>query len=39
MVDGKMAALGTPAELKAQYGVASVDEVFVILARGAKAAA
>ena len=39
MVDGKMAALGTPAELKAKYNVATVDEVFVILARGAKAAA
>ncbi|MEO7457891.1 MAG: ABC transporter ATP-binding protein [Gemmatimonadaceae bacterium] len=39
MVDGKMAALGTPAELKAQYGVSSVDEVFVRLARGAKAVA
>ncbi len=39
MVDGKMAALGTPAELKAKYNVGSVDEVFVILARGAKAVA
>ena len=35
MVDGKIAALGTPAELKAQYSVPSVDEVFVRLARAA----
>jgi ABC-2 type transport system ATP-binding protein len=39
MVDGKIAALGTPAELKAQYGVESVDDVFVRLARGAKVTA
>jgi ABC-2 type transport system ATP-binding protein len=36
MVDGKIAALGTPAELKRQYGAATVDDVFVRLARGAK---
>ena len=36
MVDGKMAALGTPAELKERFGADSVDDVFVRLARGAK---
>ena len=35
MVAGRIAALGTPAELKAQYAVASVDELFVRLARPA----
>lgn len=35
MVDGKIAALGTPAVLKAQFGVPSVDDVFVRLARAA----
>ena len=39
MVDGRIAALGTPAELKVQFGAASVDDVFVQLARGAKAPA
>ena len=39
MVDGRIAALGTPAELKTQYGAASVDDVFVHLARGATASA
>jgi ABC-2 type transport system ATP-binding protein len=33
MVAGRIAALGTPAELKARFGAASVDEVFVRLAR------
>ncbi|MND07657.1 hypothetical protein D3C83_297870 [compost metagenome] len=33
MVDGRIAALGTPAELKRQFGVASVDDLFVRLAR------
>ena len=33
MVAGRIAALGTPAELKAAFGAASVDEVFVRLAR------
>ncbi len=33
MVDGKIAALGTPSELKRQFGVSTVDEVFVRLAR------
>jgi ABC-2 type transport system ATP-binding protein len=35
MVDGKIAALGTPAELKQRFGAESVDDVFVRLARGA----
>jgi ABC-2 type transport system ATP-binding protein len=39
MVDGRIAALGTPRALKEQHGAASVDEVFVRLARGAKAVA
>jgi ABC-2 type transport system ATP-binding protein len=34
MVAGKIAAMGTPAELKACFGVGSMDEVFVRLARG-----
>ncbi|MBP6772687.1 MAG: ABC transporter ATP-binding protein [Gemmatimonadaceae bacterium] len=34
MVDGKVAALGTPAALKAEFSVASLDDVFVTLARG-----
>ena len=39
MVDGKIAALGTPAELKTQFGVETVDDVFVRLARAATATA
>jgi ABC-2 type transport system ATP-binding protein len=39
MVDGRIAALGTPGELKAQYDAESVDEVFVRLARSAKVTA
>jgi len=35
MVDGKIAALGTPTELKEKFGAESVDDVFVRLARGA----
>jgi len=35
MVDGRIAALGTPAELKAQFDADSMDEVFVHLARPA----
>ncbi|MEO8334414.1 MAG: ABC transporter ATP-binding protein [bacterium] len=35
MVDGRIAALGTPAELKAQFSVATVEDVFVRLARAA----
>jgi ABC-2 type transport system ATP-binding protein len=34
MVDGRIAALGTPAELKQKFGVGSVDDLFVRLARG-----
>jgi ABC-2 type transport system ATP-binding protein len=37
MVDGRIAALGTPAELKQRFGAASVDDVFVRLARQAVA--
>jgi ABC-2 type transport system ATP-binding protein len=33
MVAGRIEALGTPAALKAQWGVASIDELFVRLAR------
>ena len=33
MVEGRIAALGTPGELKQQFAAASVDEVFVRLAR------
>ena len=35
MVAGRIAALGTPAELKSHFGAASMDEVFVRLARPA----
>ncbi len=34
MVDGRIAALGPPAALKQQFAAASMDEVFVRLARG-----
>lgn len=33
MVDGRIAALGTPTELKQKYGAMSMDDVFVQLAR------
>ena len=33
MVDGRIAALGTPGELKEQFRAPSIDEVFVQLAR------
>lgn len=33
MVDGKVAALGTPAEVKEEFGVDTIDEAFVRLAR------
>jgi len=36
MVDGRIDALDTPAGLKQQFGVATMDEVFLHLARGAK---
>ncbi len=39
MVDGKIAALGTPAALKRQFAAATVDDVFVRLARAGKGAA
>jgi ABC-2 type transport system ATP-binding protein len=35
MVSGKIGAMGTPAELKRQFGTDSMDEVFVRLARPA----
>lgn len=34
MVDGKISAIGTPAELKQQFESKNMDEVFVKLARG-----
>jgi ABC-2 type transport system ATP-binding protein len=33
MVDGRIGALGSPAELKQQFGVATLDDLFVSLAR------
>ncbi len=36
MVDGELRALDTPARLKQQFSAATMDEVFRILARGAK---
>jgi ABC-2 type transport system ATP-binding protein len=36
MVDGKVEALDSPSNLKSSFGVASMDEVFYQLARGAK---
>ena len=33
MVDGRIGAMGTPAELKDRFGVHSIDELFVQLAR------
>lgn len=33
MVAGRIAAIGTPADLKREYGVDSIDELFVRLAR------
>ena len=36
MVDGEVRALDTPTRLKKQYATESMDEVFRILARGAK---
>lgn len=36
MVDGEVRALDTPAQLKQQFAAGSMDEVFRILARGAK---
>ena len=39
MVAGKIGAMGTPAELKQQFGTDSIDELFVQLARPATAPA
>lgn len=36
MVDGRIRALDTPASLKQQYAARSMDELFRLLARGAK---
>ncbi|MBQ6278857.1 MAG: ABC transporter ATP-binding protein, partial [Muribaculaceae bacterium] len=36
MVDGKIKALDTPANLKKSFNAASMDEVFRILARDAQ---
>jgi ABC-2 type transport system ATP-binding protein len=36
MVDGSIAAMDTPSNLKKQYSAATMDEVFYELARGAK---
>ncbi len=33
MVDGRIRAMGTPAELRGEYGVASVDDLFLRLVR------
>jgi ABC-2 type transport system ATP-binding protein len=38
MVDGRIAALGTPADLKRQAGADSIDELFVRLVRPAAGA-
>ena len=39
MVTGRIEALGTPAELKQRFGVGTIDELFVRLARPTAAAA
>lgn len=39
MVDGRVAALGTPSALKAEFSVPTLDDVFVRLARGSAAGA
>jgi ABC-2 type transport system ATP-binding protein len=39
MVAGRIGAIGTPAELKQQFGAATMDDVFVALARPAAEAA
>lgn len=36
MVDGRISALGTPAQLKAQFGGSSMYDVFYALARTAR---
>ena len=35
MVDGRISALDTPAELKKEYNVTTMDEVFCIVAKDA----
>jgi ABC-2 type transport system ATP-binding protein len=39
MVDGRVAAMGTPAELKQEFHTSTLDDVFVRLARGTGALA
>lgn len=39
MVDGRIAAIGTPAAMKTEFSAPSIDEVFVRLARPAQAGA
>jgi ABC-2 type transport system ATP-binding protein len=39
MVDGAIAALGTPVALKNQFGVQSMNDVFLQLARSAQRSA
>ncbi|MDR1671766.1 MAG: ABC transporter ATP-binding protein [Alistipes sp.] len=36
MVDGRIEALDTPGNLRARFGVADMDEVFKVMARGAE---
>ena len=36
MVDGKIAALGTPNNLKRDYKANNISEIFLLLARGIK---
>ena len=36
MVDGQIRAIGTPNQLKAQFGQADMDGVFTHLARGSQ---
>jgi ABC-2 type transport system ATP-binding protein len=38
MVEGRIATLGTPAELKSHFGQRTIDDVFVQLARPGKVA-
>ena len=38
MTSGRIGAMGTPHDLKQQFGVASIDELFVRLARPAEGA-
>jgi ABC-2 type transport system ATP-binding protein len=36
MVDGRIEAIGSPADLKKEFEVASIEELFILLARSAK---